>query len=481
MCPEPCVLVCAAFLVFVLLVAFAVFSVFSVFCAACALLAVLAFCHLRCSYKPLLCCASVWCVVAMWVAMVYDVWAAACPFLYARDVPVGVDGHGDSLRPAGVTVLWQSGVTYQTCPVCSADYGSLSAGSRWCRVPRCWICLVWATVCACFGLPLCQCWLMLMGWAATLAADVQILTLSPVLDGWLETVVGSAVHHQCEVGGTGRLLLRLVKWRTKRRAPDVERVQLWLLLRRVNIPITRHDQPPSPRGIRTVVTRAGSELDASCVGTDWSHVQLDAVCVWMTPCPHWVPWLEPSCNCGVDILTLRTLPVVVRVVVVELLVHALCQAHLPVVVLIRFGGVSALRVHTVVIIGLSGSGSLVSVGSYPQTAGGMARTRITVEQWCNPCMRDDATVPVSAASTGVGVRSRGVSIVLVAFLIALLSFPVFRFPSELVMSCGSRGLGVYGMMLYVLMPCVLVDRRCARYRGSCLSHVGRRISDAVRA
>ena len=68
-----------------------------------------------------------------------------------------------------------------------------------------------------------------------------------------------------------------------------------------------------------------------------------------------------------------------------------------------------------------------------------------------------------------------------AFLIALLSFPVVRFPSELVMSCGSRGLGVYGMMLYVLMSCVLVDRRWARYRGLRFSHVGRRFSDAVRA
>ena len=96
--------------VFVVFAVFAVFAVFSVFCSACAMLSVLALCHLCCSYKSPLGCASVWCVVAMWVAMVYDVWAAACLFLYAMDVPVGVVRHGDSLRPAGGTVLWQSGV-----------------------------------------------------------------------------------------------------------------------------------------------------------------------------------------------------------------------------------------------------------------------------------------------------------------------------------------------------------------------------------
>ena len=107
MCPE---LLVPVFSVIAMFAAFSVFSVFSVFCAACALMSALALYHLRCSYKLPLCCASVWRVVAMWVAMVYDVWAAACLFLYAMDVPVGVVRHGDSLRPAGGTVLWQSGV-----------------------------------------------------------------------------------------------------------------------------------------------------------------------------------------------------------------------------------------------------------------------------------------------------------------------------------------------------------------------------------
>ncbi len=162
-------------------------------------------------------------------------------------------------------------------------------------------------------------------------------------------------------------------------------------------------------------------------------------------------------------------------------IHAFCQAHPLVLILTRFGVLATLRVYTVVMTGSTGSGSLVFRCFRTHTAVGMACTRIAMEQCCHPCMRDGATALVSAASSGVCVRLRGVSLVVVSFLTASLSFLLVRFLGELVMSCGIRSQGVCGMMLYVLMPHVLVDCRWARYRGSRLTHVDRRFSDAVRA
>lgn len=430
-----------------------IFSVLAVLYVACVWLTVSLLCYTCLNLISSLCHAWWWLVV-VWLSAVGAVWSV----LYVCGVPVGVDGHGDSRRwAAGATVRrcqW-SGDVDRTCPVClvpvkGAVAGGLSSGSQRCRLLCCWTCSVLVVVTV--HLPtICARLVVSKGCldpvARTLVVAVGLWGSAPVL-----VQDGSAVgcdefgSYLSERGGTGK--------------PGVRKLEVASVV---------------PRVVMTFVTF----LTSSSRGIRVAGTHSNAFCVWMALLSYRGPWWRSSGSCGDGAglsLVQGLLLVCVSASVVGIPAHRWRRVLRPrVIAPIDF---TTLCAHMVLVglAGLSGGGSLDSGGGHARIVGGMAGTGNVAEQRRAPCLRDDATGAITAAPTGVGVRSR------VGGVIVLVYFVVARFLGEVLVIWCSCDHGVCGVTLCVLVSCALVvDRQRAQYRGSCLSHVGRRTSDALRA
>ena len=338
--------------------------------------------------------------------------------------------------------------------------GRLSGGSPRCRVFWCRACLVVViiAICTLLGASQRRCWLDLV--AGTLIAVVGLWRFVPVLahDGSAADGVESASYLSGR-RATGRPLVGELA-ATGASASTV--VSGWVLTLFTLL-------SSSSRGIRV---------------TGGTHY--NAICVWMALLSYRVPWVGSSGSGGAGVglpMSQSLLSVCVSVSGVEISVYVCGHSlRLRETVPIGCAFAASLRVHMVVAVtGLFGGWSSVAQGCHAWTAGGMTRTVNAAEQRRAPCLRDDATGLITAAPTRVGVRSRDCGVLMRA-CVMMGGVRVVRLHREVVTARVGRGCGVCGVTPCVLVSCALVVvRRRARYRGLCLSHVGRRPANVLRA
>lgn len=403
--------------------------------------------------------------VVVWVLVVCALWGTGWPALCVCGVPVGVDGHGESRRDAaGSTVLRWCCEVERTCPVRlsrGAIVGRLLGGSPrrrlfWCR--SCLFVVTIAILCTLTGVSQRRCWLDLVAgaWIAVVGLWIFVPVLvqnRSVADG---VEVASYLSRRRPTGGP---------W-------ELEAASIAVLGRVLTLFTFLSS---SSRGIRV----AG--------GTHYN-----AICVWMALLPYRVPWVEASGSggAGVGLPTFQSRFSVCMSVISGVVISVYVCGHsfrLRETVPVGCAFAATLRVHNMEIgpmvaaAGLSGGWSSVARGCHAWTAGGMTRTVTAAEQRRAPCSRDDATGLITTAPTRVGVRSRDCGVAMGA-RVMLNSVRVVRLCSEVLTARFGCGGGVCGVTPCVLVSCALVVVcRRARYRGSCLFHVGGRSAIVLRA